>query len=74
MRRALLAAAVTTGFVLARRRPPHAQPPAPEVPSQRARTGLEMLVDGDADLVVAEQEAQDTHILQALDSLVDRPG
>lgn len=74
MRRALLAAAVTSGFVLARRRPHQAQPEAadqPEVPAQRARTDLEMLIDGDADLVLAEQEAQDTHILQALDTLVD---
>ena len=69
MRRALIAAAVTSGVVAARRRTKH-QPVAvpaavaPAVPAQRAK-----LVEGDAELCVADQEAEDNHLLDLLDRL-----
>ena len=40
------------------------------IPTQRPKTDLERLVDGDAELVLADQEAQDDHILAALDHLL----
>jgi hypothetical protein len=67
MRKALLAAAMTSGLVAASRRRPPAAPPAedPPVPAQR-RTRL---VDGDAELIESEQDAQDAAILALLDRL-----
>ncbi len=40
------------------------------IPAQRPKTDLEQLVDGDADLVLADQDAQDAHILATLDQLL----
>lgn len=73
VRRAWIAAGITAGFVMAARKPKdepasHRRRGAPRVPAQRARTALEHLVDGDADLVIADQDAQDAHILEALDA------
>jgi hypothetical protein len=74
VRRALIAAAVTSGLVAVRRRsrlqpPPPAADPEPEpapavVPTQRAK-----IVEGDAELSVADQEAEDDRILALLDRL-----
>ena len=78
MRKSVIAAAVTTGVVAAAVRRGNRTPsrtvrkPAPVIPVQRIRTELEQLVEGDAELVVAEQEAQDTQILAALDQLLGR--
>jgi hypothetical protein len=73
VRRALIAAAVTSGMVAARRRrrttPQGALPVqvpalAPVVPAQRAK-----IIDGDAELSVAEQESQDNRLLDLIDRL-----
>jgi hypothetical protein len=80
MRRAALAVALTTGLVAAATRRASRRPGRPDpIPSQRQpsgrsrpRTELEQLVDGDADLVLAEQEAQDARVLLALDQHLGR--
>ena len=67
MRRALIAAAVTSGLVAAgrrRHRPPAQAPAPPAVPRQRSR-----IVEGDAELSVALEDAQDERILALLDRL-----
>ena len=77
MRKAVLAAAVASGLVaVSRLRParparPSAGPVpgATDIPRQR---GLAPFVEGDADLVLADQEAQDARVLQALDELLGR--
>jgi hypothetical protein len=74
----VIAAAVTTGMVAAAtRRAPRARraaakrpAPAPVIPAQR--TALALLVEGDADLVVADQDACDARVLEALDQLLAR--
>ena len=65
MRRLLIAVAVTSGVVAATRR---SRKPCPAVvpaviPAPRVRPRLEQLVDDDGGLVVADQNAQDDHIL-----------
>ena len=65
MRKALLAAALTSGLIAVSRRRPAPPAVVPLVPGQpRAR-----FMDGDAELVESEQDAQDAAILALLDRL-----
>ena len=74
VRRAVLAAAVTTGVVAAaRRRATRAPEPGPQVPQQR-RIGLDDLGMRVADLVVPEEDARDARLWQALDRASRSPG
>ena len=78
MRKAVLAAAVTTGVAAAAvtrrprpaKAPPRARAPKVVVPAQRS--GLALIVDDVDGLEVAEQEARDAQVLSALDALVSR--
>jgi hypothetical protein len=65
MRKALLAAALTSGLIAVSRRRPAPRAVVPLVPGQpRAR-----FMDGDAELVEDAQDAQDAAILALLDRL-----
>lgn len=68
MRTALIATAVTSTVVAVRRRRRPAPPTGvvlPALPAQRTSTPC--FLDDDADLSVAEQQAQDERVLAALD-------
>lgn len=74
VRRAVLAAAVTTGVVAAaRRRTARVPEPGPQVPQQR-RSGLDDLGLRVADLVVLEEDARDARLCRALDRASRTPG
>jgi hypothetical protein len=72
--RRVVVAALATGVVAAaRRRRPLASTATravPTVPAQPepAPSHLRLLVEGDADLVLAEQDASDEHVLAVLDA------
>jgi hypothetical protein len=66
VRKAAIAAAVTSGAgAVRRRRPKKADPKAPAIPAQRS--ALSPLVEDDAELVLADQDAQDARILALID-------
>jgi hypothetical protein len=75
VRRAVLAAAVTTGVVAFLRRPAagSTQPAPAPVPQQR-RSGLDDLGLRVADLVVPDEEARDARLWQVLDRARRSPG
>jgi hypothetical protein len=70
VRRAVIAAAVTGGAVAVRRRRPKKAvtgPKAPVVPGPRV--ALTEIMEGDDELVLADQDAQDARILALIDQL-----
>lgn len=71
MRKAVIAAAVTTGVVAAAARPKKkpAAPPRKRVPKvvvPAQRSGLALIVEDVDELVLADQEARDAQLLDAL--------
>lgn len=67
MRKAVIAAAVTTGVVAAAARPKKpAKPRATKVVVPAQRTGLALIVEDVDGLAVDEQDAQDARLLDAL--------
>jgi hypothetical protein len=69
----VITALATAAVAVSRRRrparPPRALAPVPALPTQVRR-----LVEDDADLVVADQDARDEHVLAVLDAHLGRAG